>query len=212
MNEDFLIYPIVKKTASFLASAGGWLLIICAALSTLEIGLVMSGFLTGGVLCGLLSSHLFLLTLIFLATLILWCHYVLLGERGNEFSRWICLIGTLFVILLPASLVYTYFTGDLLAEGQDMYPYIICIILLQAAWLNIPKMATAPLSLRIRVALFPILLLGILVTDVPGFLPIALLFKIGAAALMSGPLFQLARIAPRIISMPEAQQKPTVNE
>ena len=212
MNDDIYIFPAVKKTASFLAGASGWLLIFIPVLSLMEIILAMGGGIEGAIFCGIFAQFLFNLLLSFLGIFVLWGHNVLLGDRGVEASRWICFISLPFSILLFITQAYTIVTKEWLLKSQDVYPYILCVVLLQAALLNQPKMAGISPALRLRIALCPFMLMGIAMTDVPGLLPIALLFKIAAAAIVTGPLFRLASFIPRIISMPEKEQKTTVNE
>lgn len=212
MNDSVYIYPIVKKTIAALAATGGWLLIICLILAVMEIVLAMGGFIENAINCGSAAQFLFFILLSILGILTLWSHSVLLGDRGVIVSHFFCIIGIPFIILLPITQAYSIITNDELIENQAFFPYFVCVIILQAAILNIPKMAAAPLSLRWRIALFPLMILGVAITDFPGLLPIALLFKIGATALGSGLLFRLSGYAPRIINMPEKHQKPTVNE
>lgn len=212
MNDDIYIFPTVKKAASILAAASGWLLIIIPGLSLMEIILALGGFIEGAIFIGTSAQFLFYLLLSFLGMFVLWGHNVLLADRGIDISRWICFISLPFILLTPITIGYTLITHDALMEIQELFPYSLCIILLQAALFNLPKMAALSSALRWRIALFPFMLLGIAITDYPGLLPIALLFKIAAAALIAGPLFRLASFIPRIISMPEKEQKPTVNE
>lgn len=215
MKDDFYIYPAVKKAASYIASACGWILIICCVLSVLEIALAMGGLLGAAIAFGAVSQLLFFVQLSMLGLLTLWCHTVLLGDRGTAISHFLCLLSIPFILLLPITQVYALVTHESLITNQEIYPFIICLILLLTALLNIPKMAAAPLLLKLRIVFFPFFLLGIAVTDFPGLLPIALAFKLGAAALAAGPLFQLANLAPRLVSMPEKPQKPrppSVNE
>lgn len=212
MNDDIYIFPAVKKAASILAVASGWLLILIPVLSLMEIILAMWGLIEGAIFIGISTQFLFYLLLSFLGIFVFWGHNVLLADRGVEVSRWICFISLPFILLTPITTVYTLITRDALLEIQVLFPYSLCIILLQTALFNLPKMAAISPALRWRIALFPFMLMGIAITDFPGMLPIALLFKIAAAALVTGPLFRLASFIPRIISMPEKAKKPTVNE
>lgn len=212
MNDDIYIFPAVKKAASILAAASGWLLILVPGLSLMEIILALGGFVEGAIFIGTSAQFLFYLLLSFLGMFVLWGHNVLLADKGIDISRWICFISLPFILLIPITQAYTVVTKEWLLQNQDVYPYILCVVLLQAALFNLPKMAALSSALRWRIALFAFMLMGIAITDFPGMLPIALLFKIAAAALVTGPLFRLASFIPRIISMPEKAKRPTVNE
>lgn len=207
MNDDIYIFPAVKKAASILAAASGWLLILVPVLSLMEIILALGGFIEGAIFSGVSSQFLFYLLLSFLGMFVLWGHNVLLADRGMEASLWMCFISLPFTLLTPITTGYTLITHDTLIEIQELFPYCLCIFLLQAALFNLPKMAALSAALRWRIALFPFMLIGIAITDVPGMLPIALLFKITAAALVAGPLFRLASFIPLIISMPEKARR-----
>lgn len=212
MNDDIYIFPAVKKAASILAAASGWLLILIPVLSLMEIILAMGGLIEGAIFCGISAQFLFNLLLSFLGLFVLWGHNVLLADRGVEVSRGMCFISLPFILLTPITTGYTLITQEALIEIQELFPYCLCILLLQSALLNLPKMAALSVALRWRIALFPFMLIGIAITDFPEMLPIALLFKIAAAALVAGPLFRLANFIPRIISMPEKAKNPNVNE
>lgn len=211
-NEDFLILPGVKGCAGKLAAAARIGLMICVLLSVAEISFFPTEHTAVGVACGVLSSFILNLELTALSLLALWCHEVLLLERGYGFTRFMGYLAVFLSVLCPVCTLYTTFTGNLLLLNQALLPFIVCVLLLLIHLINRPNMEAASLLLRIRLGAFPILTMLIFIFDQPGILVIAIVGKVLLLLLLAQPLRQLADIAPRVISMPPTEEPETVEQ
>ena len=201
---EYHILPAVRSSAGGLATALRWVLAACAVLAVAELVLLPMRLVLPGIVCGMVSTFLLLLGICMLAVLASWCHTVLLAGQGVVITRWLLRMGALLAPLAPACWAYTLFSGSLLLYRQAELPLILAVLLLSAALVNIPRMAAAPWQLQLRIAALPLLLLVVQVCDVPGMLWICTAFKLLTAWVAAAPLRQLAHLAPRIISMPEA--------
>ena len=204
-DEDMLILPAVKGSVGKLAAAARIGLMICALLSVAEISFFSTAYTTVGVACGVLSSFVLNLELFMLSLLALWCHEVLLLERGYGFTRFMGYLAAFFSVLCPICMLYTSCTGTLLLLNQSLLPFIACMLLLLIHLINLPNMEAASLLLRIRLGAFPILTMLIFIFDQPGTLLFAGIGKVLLLLLLAQPLRQLADIAPRVISMPPTE-------
>lgn len=205
-DDDMLILPGVKGGVGKLAAAARIGLMICALLSVAEISFFSTAYTTVGVACGVLSSFVLNLELFMLSLLALWCHEVLLLERGYGFTRFMGYLAVFFSVLCPICTLYTACTGTLLLLNQSLLPFIVCMLLLPIHLSNLPNMKAASLWLRIRLGTFPILAMLIFIFDQPGMLVIAIISKVLLLLLLAQPLRQLADIAPRVISMPPTEE------
>lgn len=208
-DEDMLILPGVKGGVRALARIALIGLILSAVLSVVEILLLSSGFIRFGISCGVAGSLILALDTVMLSLLAAWCHRVLLFQRGYFLTA--CLAGSAFILSLAwsTSLIYSLLTGKLLLLNQGLIPMLICPVLLLIHLFNLPNMAAASLWLKIRLGIFPILLLFVYICDQPGLIMLAGIGKLLLWVLLAGPLRQLADLAPRVISMPPTKESDT---
>lgn len=201
-DDDFLILPGVKGSVGRLAALARIGLMLCALLSVVEVLFLSFGYYLMGVFCGVLSSVILNLGLFMLSLLALWCHDVLLLERGYGFTRLLSWLAVFFSAICPVYTLYTAFTGKLLLFNQALLPFIVCMLLLLVHLINLPNMAAATRILKMRLGVFPILTMGIFIFDQPGTLLFADIGKVLLLMLLAQPLRLLSDIAPRVISMP----------
>ncbi len=200
---EYPILPAVRRLVAMLAAAARYTLVGCAVLALAEPALLVLRVPLGGIACGLASSFLLLAAVSLVVLLAMWSHAVLLAGQGNAITRWMLVLCAWLTPVAPVSWVYTLFSGKLLLYRQGELPLILCVVLLMAVLLNIPRMAAARWQLQLRVVLVPLLLLAALCCDVPEMLLPCLVFKVLCAWLAAAPLRALQSVAPRIISMPE---------
>lgn len=203
LSDDFPILPGVKNTIGKLAGLARTGLMLCALLSVAEILFFSSDYTATGVICGLLSCILLNLELPVLSILILWCHDVLLPERGYAFTRFLSGPAIILSIACPVCTLYTAFTGNPLLLNQALLPFTVCLMMETIYLTNLSNMGAASRFLRIRLGLFPILTGLIFLFDQPGGILFAAIGKVLLLLLLAQPLRQLADIAPRVIGMPE---------
>ncbi|MBQ8516692.1 MAG: hypothetical protein IJ498_03835 [Akkermansia sp.] len=205
-DDDFLILPGVRGTVGKLAALARTGLMLCAILSIAEVVFLSGGYLLMGVLSGVLSSVILNLELFVLSLLVLWCHDVLLLERGYGFTRFLGYLAAFFSVICPVCTLYTTFTEKQLLLNQALLPFIVCLLFLLIFFVNLPNMEAATRILKIRLGIFPILTMCIFVFDQPGALLFAGIGKLLLLMIMAHPLRQLADIAPRVISMPPTEE------
>lgn len=212
MNDEWLIYPGVKRVAAVLAR----LLLICIlsgalcsvaeiACATLAAGVQSRFLLAAGVLAGGAGSLFLLAGAFMLGPLAAWCHLVLPAGRGSVFTRFFTQLGAFLSLLIPVCVAYTLIMHEPLLARQEEIPLYICAIALLAVLLNLPNTKAAPWSLRILCALFPLFLLGAFLTDFEGLLPLHAASALLAAATAFHPLRLFAATAERIVSLPEKE-------
>lgn len=199
---EYLILPAVRNTAARLATGTRYCLYACAGLALAEPLFLLSYQPMAGITCGLLSTLLLHVVFTLLTILAVWCHIVLLAERGSVITRWIVSVAAILAPLSPVCWVYTLCCGKLLLYRQAELPAILGVVLLLVAVVNIPRMAAAKWQLIARITVLPLLLLLIVGADAPGLVLACAALKLLAAFLASNPLHQLAAAAPRIISLP----------
>ncbi len=204
-DEDMLILPAVKGSVGRLAALARTGLMFCALLSIGEVLFLSFGYPLMGVLSGVISSVILSLELFALSLLALWCHDVLLLERGYGFTRLLGWLAVFFSIICPVYTLYTAFTGKLLLLNQSLLPFIVCMLLLLVQLINLPNMAAATRILKIRLGIFPLLTMCIFIFDQPGILLFAGIGKLLLLLVLAHPLRLLSDIAPRVISMPPTE-------
>ena len=200
---EYPILPAVRRLVAILAAAARYALVACAWLALAEPLLFMLYLPLGGIACGMASSFLLQVAVALVVLVATWGHMVLLAGQGIVVTRWMLVACAWLAPVSPVCWVYTLFSGKLLLYRQEELPFILCVVLLLAVLLNIPRMAAARWQLQLRVALVPLLLLLVLCCDVPGMVLPCLVFKVLSAWLAAAPLRGLQSAAPRIISMPE---------
>lgn len=212
MNDEWLIYPGVKRAAAVLARVvlvGMLAWSLCAVLeiacSALAEAVQSRGVLLAAVLCGYGSILFPLVAVTCLGPLAAWCHLVLPAGRGSVFTRFFTQLGAFLSLLIPVCVAYTLIMHEPLLARQEEIPLYICAIALLAVLLNLPNTQAAPWSLRILCALFPLFLLGAFLTDFEGLLPLRAASALLAAATAFHPLRLLAATAERIVSLPEKE-------
>lgn len=203
-QEEMLVFPAVKRAVACLASAAAWACVAIAALWLVGLVVVIlsaSPFLPGAeaeellaLLSGLQQLALAaLLPCLYLTAL--WCHHVLLAERGLVVTRWLLLFLQFFAFLHPVCVLYALVAGKLLLANQFILPAVLQTVLPCAFALNWFHMAAAPLRLRVSGLLFLLALMGQYIMG--GSLLVLLLPALGW-----WPLRGLAQLAPRIVSLP----------
>lgn len=212
MNDEWLIYPGVKRAAAVLARAALVCMLVAAICAPAEIACAMLAavvqsqtMLSAALLSGAAASMLLLAAVTCLGPLAAWCHLVLVAGRGSMFTRFLTQLGAFIALLIPICTVYTMIAGEpLLARQMEIPPYI-CLIILVAVLINLPNMKAAPVKLRVLAALLPLFLLGAFLTDVDGLLAIRTACVLAAAACGWMPLRTLSATAERIVSLPERE-------
>lgn len=212
MNDEWLIYPGVKRAAAVLARTALVCMLAAAVCAPAEICLSMlagavqgRALLSAALLCGAAASVLLLAAVACLGPLAAWCHVVLLAGRGSLFTRFLTQIGAFIALLAPVCTVYTLAAGQPLLARQAEIPLYVCLIVFAAALVNQPNMKAAAVRLRVLVPLVPLFLLGAFLTDVEGLLPIRTACLLLAAACAYAPLRLLSATARRIVSLPERE-------
>lgn len=200
---EYPILPAVRRLVTILAAAARYSLAGCAVLALAEPVLLVLRVPLGGIACGLASAFLLQLAVALVVLVSAWCHVVLLAGQGNVVTRWMLGLAAMLTPVGPVSWVYTLLSGELLLYRQGELSLVMCVALLMAALLNIPRMAAARWQLQLRVVVVPLVLLLVLCCDVPGLVLPCLVLKVLAAWLAAAPLRALQSVAPRIISMPE---------
>lgn len=205
-NDTFLILPCVKSIIRVLAHITILGLMLSAVLGVAEILLLSFGILRIGIICGIIGSLLLPIETAILSVLALWSHRVLLFQRGYFLTA--CLAGGIIILshAWPACRVYSLLTGKLLLTNQGLFPLLICPALVFILLFNLPNMAAASQWLKIRLGIFPFMLLFIYICDQPGLILMACIGKLLLWGLLVGPLRQLANIAPCIISLPPTKE------
>lgn len=202
-SDDLPILPVIKHTIGRLSGLARTGLILCALLSIAELLFLSFDYIATGVLSGALSCLLLNLELPALSLLVLWCHDVLLPERGYSFTRFLCYLAVIFSSVCPVCFLYTALTGHQLLMNQALLPFIVCLLLELVHLTNLSNMGAATRLLKIKLVLYPVLTMFIFVFDQPGGLIFAGIGKLLLLLLLAQPLRQLANIAPRVISMPK---------
>lgn len=200
---EYHVLPVVRQVVARLAAAARYTLVACALLALAEPLFLLLMWPLAGIACGMVSALLLQLAVALLVLLAMWCHAVLLAGQGISMTRWLLRVCAVLVPVAPVGWVYTLLTGKLLLYRQAELPLILCVVLLMAGLLNIPRMAAARWLLQLRVVLLPLLLLLALCCDVPGLVLPCIVFKLLATWAALAPLKQLQTVSPRIISMPE---------
>ena len=201
-SDNFLILPGVKGAVGWLAGIARIGLMLCAAAATGELLCLSCGFAVTGLISGILSWLILNLELVVLSMAAVWCHEVLLAERGYGFTRFLSLVALFYALSCPVCEVYTVCTGELLLPNQALHPLIVSMLLLLVQLTNLPNMEAAERRLKIRLGVFPVLLAGIFLAEQAGFILWSAIGKVLLVLLLARPLRQLADIAPRVISMP----------
>lgn len=212
MNDQWLIYPGVKRVAAVLARAALVCTLAAAVCAPLEIvfsmlaAAVQSAFLlSAAVLCGAAASILLLAAATCLGPLAAWCHLVLVAGRGSAFTRLLTQIGAFLSLLVPVCMAYAFITGEPLLARQAEIPLYICLIILASVLINLPNVKAASVRLRVVMPLVPLFLLGAFLTDADGLLAIRTACALLAAACAWMPLRLLSATAERIVSLPERE-------
>ena len=209
MNDDWLIYPGVKRAAAVLARVAlvsmlAWSL--CAVLeiacSALAEAVQSRGVLLTAVLCGYGTVLFPLVAVTCLGLLAAWCHLVLPSGRGSIFSRFLTQLGAFLSLLIPVCAVYAVVMHEPLLARQAEIPLYITAIIFFAALINLPNIKAAPISLRVLVVFFPLFLLASMVVEP---IPLQAAFALLATAAGFHPLRFLAATAERIVSLPDKE-------
>lgn len=201
---EYLIFIPVKRFIACVARISRYLLTASLVLGLLAIALYIIGFFYIGIISELLSDLMFDILFVLLSILTPWCHNVLLACRGHHLTRMLASFTTIMGGIYLTCVVFTLFTGERLLIKQDLSPLFISLFIITCVLTNLNHMAAAPLKLRTRLSLFCLSLLGVGLTL--GILPlVSLVFKAACFFLGYKLLYQLEKVAPRIISMPDRQ-------
>lgn len=208
-HDEWLILPAVRPWVSRLAACCAWLAAGSAALAAAEILLAL-GNAAPSLLCGLLSHAATELLFILSVPLILWCHIVLAAQRGLTATRYLLLFCLLFTALHAVCCVFTAVTGELLLALQGLLPLLLPLLVHTAMAANWHHIAALPRFMRFRIIAAPVCIPLICVTDIPGSILLAVLFKALLCWAVWAPLRQLAAFAPRVVGLPpKAEEEAT---
>ena len=209
MNDEWLIYPGVKRAAAVLARVvlvGMLAWSLCAVLeiacSALAEAVQSRGVLMAAVLCGYGAVLFPLVAVMCLGPLAAWCHLVLPSGRGSIFTRFLTQLGAFLSLLIPVCAVYSLTMHEALLARQAEIPLYITAIILMAALINLPNIKAAPVPLRVQVVLFPLFLLA---STVVKPIPLQAAFALLATAAGFHPLRLLSATAERIVSLPDKE-------
>lgn len=200
---EWLVRPQVRSAAGHIAGLAGYAAVAIAAMSLLDPLLWFCNAQELADVVGSTADSLFCIWIALLGVLVVWCHYVLLAERGFAATRGLCLLALIPSFFLLAASIYTAFAHKFFLYYQLDLPLYLSLVWLGACLLNLHTMAAAPLSLRIILpsGFFMLLLSGATIGIPEAMLPYTVV-KTAACLLLFRPLLQLQRIAPRIISLP----------
>ena len=209
MNDEWPIYPGVKRAAAVLARVAlvgmlAWSL--CAVLeiacSALAEAVQSKGVLIAAVLCGYGAVLFPLVAVTCLGPLAAWCHLVLPSGRGSVFTRFLTQLAAFLSLLIPVCAAYALIMHEPLLARQAEIPLYITAIVFFAALVNLPNIKAAPVFLRVLVVLFPLFLLASMAVEP---IPLQAAFALLATAAGFHPLRLLAASAPRIVSLPDKE-------
>ena len=209
MNDEWPIYPGVKRAAAVLARVAqvgmlAWSL--CAVLeiacSALAEAVQSKGVLLAAVLCGYGAVLFPLVAVTCLGPLAAWCHLVLPSGRGSIFTRVLTQLAAFLSLLIPVCAAYALIMHEPLLARQAEIPLYITAIVFFAALVNLPNIKAAPVFLRVLVVLFPLFLLASMAVEP---IPLQAAFALLATAAGFHPLRLLAASAPRIVSLPDKE-------
>lgn len=210
-----LIYPVVKRAVAAMARLTAWGYVLLALLWLGGLGLILtaanfdeagagaaSGVLVLSMACLVwLRVGLESLLLPCLYVSALWCHHVLLAQRGVVVTRWLLLFLLFFAFLHPVCELYTCCTGNTLLANQFLLPAVLYGALVAAFAFNWFCMAALPLHLRLCLLAFGLCLLGQYILG--GSVLLLLL-----PCFCFVPLYRLAQLAPLVVSLPPMEHEP----
>lgn len=203
MNEEWYIYPAVRKLISKLAILCRVLAISCAVLAVAEIVLLIAGAIPPALFCGAASQIFFFLMFTGLTILLRWCHYVLLAGQGMPVTRFLTLVGVIMGVIMLVCELYTLIMHEPLLIRQHEAPLLIWIIFFSTVTINYNRAATAPHRWRLLPIGFALALLAVLVTPGPDMLLWNTAAKVLLAVTAAPMLKKLSVMAPLLVSMPE---------
>lgn len=204
-EDDWYIYPLVKKGVSRLARMSAVLAQLCALSAALEPVLMSSGYPVPGVLCGLGSELLYALVLCSGTLLYAWSHRVLLACGGVRGTWLLSQSAMVLGVLMVAAVIYSLANWQASRLNHSLLPFLICPLLLVDILLNFNNMAALTLGRRLLLPLVVVVALAVVLTAHPALLFINIACKIVLAAAAAPLLRGLARIAPLVISLPEPE-------
>lgn len=203
MNEEWYIYPVVRKLISKLANSCRILAIICAVAAIAEIVLLIAGAIPPALICGTASEICFFLMYVGITILLRWSHYVLLAGQGMSVTRFFTLVGVIMGVIMLVCELYTVIMHEPLLIRQHEAPLLIWIILFSTVTINYNRAATAPHRWRLLPIGFSLALLAVLITPGPNLLLWNAAAKVLLAVTAAPMLRKLSAIAPLIVSMPD---------
>lgn len=197
-RDEYLIYPAVKRAVALMARMTAYLYVAAALLWVSGLGLLCTVPADGAaafVATACLAEFLAALAVPCLYLLALWCHHVLLAERGVTVTRWLLLFALFFACLHPVCVGYEMLAGASLLVNQFLLPPVLYTVLPCIFLCNWFRMAALPLRFRLLLLLFFLCLLGQYILQ-GSFLMLLL------PCFAWVPLRLLAHYAPRIVSLP----------
>lgn len=204
MNNQWPIFPLVRQVVRQLALVAAYAAIASAGLSLLGVVLLEAMSLLPVAVGSLfIADSLLYLHLALLPFIMLWCHEVLPAGRGFTLTRYLLFLAAFNGVLLLVCESYLAVTGGLLLARQAEIPAFIWVVVLCSFLFNLGNLSAAPAKWKWLYGLYLFLLLpALLIAGTPLLLPGAVCKILVAAA--GSPLLQaLARLAPRIVSLPE---------
>lgn len=203
MNEEWYIYPVVRKLISKLATLCRVLAIACAVLAVAEIVLLIAGAIPPALISGTASQIFFFLMFTGCTILLRWSHYVLLAGQGMSVTRFLTLVGVIMGVIMLVCELYTLITHEPLLIRQHEAPLLTWIIIFSTVTINYNRAATAPHRWRLLPIGFSLALFAVLITVGPDLLLWNAAAKVVMAVTAAPMLRKLSVIAPLIVSMPE---------
>lgn len=208
MNDQWLIFPIVRNIIARMARLAADTAVAVPGLMAIAMLLMLllpdSAAMLPGT-CYLAAELCFYLHMALLFITVLWCHEVLLAERGSALTRYLLILGSLFGVIQLVCQLYTLLTSELLLPRQGELSLILWVLLFSSIVINIGNMAAAPAKWKAGIfATLFLLLIIVITTDCYGAI---MLLNFLAKILYAIPgcwlLRKLSRVAPHIISLPE---------
>lgn len=206
MNDELLIYPVVRSLVAKLAGLAAGVAVSVAVCALGELLLAPYGCLGGALFMGALSELLMSLLLAIVPWVALWCHLVLLAGRGVEATRYGLLMGAILSLLMPPCTLYLMVVGEPLLPQQADLPLICNSILALCVLLNLHQGVAAGRTILGMVSVFVIMAFVYGLTNTPDMVLINDLCKIISCGTAWYPLRALSRYAKRVVAMPPVKK------
>lgn len=206
MNDELLIYPVVR---SFVAKLAGLAAGVAASVAVCALGellLAPGGYLGVALFMGALAELLMGMLLAIVPWVALWCHLVLLAGRGIESTRYVLLVGAVLSLLMPPCTLYLLVVGEPLLPQQADLPLICNSILVLCVLLNLHQGVAAGRFILGMISVFVIVAFLYGLTNTPDMVLFNDLCKIISCGAVWYPLRALSHYAKRVVAMPPVKK------